>query len=414
MVFVSTSYYISSLILLLLVFVQVHDLVQYVERTNSKLSRLIAAIDNEDFSQQFYDNRKGDSFRELVQVLNGVIRKFSESRQQKEEALYYLQTVLDHSPVAIVVFDKQEQVEFINKAGLRLTGIRTATHLRDLQSFSGELVSILQEIGHEQTLQLRLIKDARLQNLSIRASKFGLYGKILTLVSLQNIHHELEEKELESWQKLMNVLTHEIMNSVTPITSLADTTAKMVATQEFEEKSTVSRALDTIRNRGEGLLQFTQAYRSVTRLPAPVMETFSAAPFFSSLALLFSKELQQKNIQIRLSVNENATILADPKLMEQVFVNLLLNAMEALENTADPLIEMSCVQQEGHFILSVRDNGVGISPENTDRVFVPFFTTKKNGSGIGLSISRQLLRLQGGHMEIDSAIGKGTTIRLLL
>lgn len=406
-------YYFSGLIVIAFLFIQTFDLIQYVERTNIKIARLVSAIDNEDFSLQFYENRKGDSFRELVQALNKVVERFGETRKAKEEAFQFLQSMMDHTPVSILVFDKQGQVEFCNRAIIQLLGVKSMANIEELREKHFELFQTLRDLGHEETRNFRLKKEAGLENLSIRATRFGLYGKVLTLVSMQNIHNELEGREMESWQKLMRVLTHEIMNSVTPISSLAETTAGLLEKQDFATREESLRALRTIQKRGEALLEFTRTYRSVTKLPQPHFEEVDCRLLLESVRALMEQAAGEAGAVIHIEVVEEIKLFADPGLLEQVLINLVLNALDAVRSHKNKDILLKALLQKGRSILTVEDQGEGIASTHIDKVFVPFFTTKEEGSGVGLSISRQLIRSMGGQIRLYSEEGKGTQVQLV-
>ncbi len=250
----------------------------------------------------------------------------------------------------------------------------------------------------------------------IHATVFHLHEDKYTLVSIQNIHLELEEKEMEAWQNLICVLTHEIMNSITPITSLAATTNYLLTAGDLDtaDADDVRQAVQTIQHRSEGLLHFVQNYRKLTRIPAPNFQIFPVAELFDRLQQLMHSQIDAAGAQLHLSVDPpGLELTADPELVEQVLINLLVNAAHALEGRAAGRIELTAhLDGRGHVLVEVADNGPGIVAEAMDKIFIPFFTTKQDGSGIGLSLSRQIMRLHRGNISVQSEPGEKTVFTL--
>lgn len=404
-VFFVKEYYFTAFILFFLLLVQTYDLLRFVERTNRRVQRLIDAIENEDFSTQFYEDIKGDSFRDLVNAMNGVIQRFGAIRRQREEALHFLQALMDHAPVSMLVLDKSGHIEFQNRAFKQMIGNRHIHHMAELEEHEAELAKALVDLGHEDARNIKLRRASGLENRSLRATRFAIFGKVLTLISIQNISSELESKEQESWQKLMRVLTHEIMNSITPLTSLAETAEDLLAQDAVANKPDIARALQTIHRRGQGLLNFTRAYRSVAKTTDVSWQKVVIIPLLEGIILLQSPEVEKRGLKLELVTTKELHIVADPSLLEQVLLNLLLNAMEA--SKSGDTIRITAEQKGNKTELCIHDQGSGISPDDLDKIFVPFFTTKASGSGIGLSISRQLLRQMGGSLRLESKEGEG-------
>ncbi len=403
------GFWISAGIVMSLVLVQSFDLIRYVEKTNLRLSRLLSAIENEDFSLQFYEDRKGDTFKELVTALNRVMQRFSETRKGREEAVHFLQTLMDQSPVAILVFDRKGIIHFQNRALNRMLGRENIRELDELKSDYPELYDVLQQLGHEETRNLSIRRGSTLENISVRAARFGLFGQVLNLVSLQNIYSELEGRELESWQKLMRVLTHEIMNSVTPIVSLAQSTASVLERNDFADKADAIRALQTIHRRGEGLMAFTQSYRSMNRVPRVNIARMDLGALLEGMLALMRTKAEERQVSLEHEIEKALWIEGDAALLEQVFINLFLNAFDALENRKTRRLFTQAGRNGNRIEVRLQDSGCGIPAENLDKIFVPFFTTKKEGSGVGLSISRQILRHMAASIRLESRENDGTT-----
>jgi signal transduction histidine kinase len=267
------------------------------------------------------------------------------------------------------------------------------------------------------------IEDEFLQ-ISAYATEFRMRGENFILVSLQNISSELEEKEIESWQKLIRVLTHEIMNSITPISSLASTVIQMLIEKSEEQISlnqldeddieAVENALVTIQGRSQGLLNFVDIYRNLTRIPKPNFRYFPVSELFERCEQLLKPKLNQLSIACSNTINpENLMITADPDLVDQVMINLMLNAIDAVKDKKDPFVSVSAyTNKNGRVVIELSDNGYGIKPDILDKIFMPFFTSKKDGSGIGLSLSRQIMHLHKGTITVKSKPNIGTTFSL--
>ena len=267
---------------------------------------------------------------------------------------------------------------------------------------------------------IKMTIQNRLLELSVSVADFKLREVPYKLISFQNIQKELEEKELDAWQKLIRILTHEIMNSVTPITSLASSINSLIAdnskTLDEEEMEDIRDGIYAIQKRGEGLLHFTETYRSLTKIPPPKFQLVEAQPLLERLHILFKPVLKKYGVQLNLKLPSNMVVfIADVELIEQVIINLLKNAIEAAREVTNPTIEIRATKtNEGKTFIEIQDNGKGIPQEVLDKIFVPFFTTKKEGSGIGLSLSRQIMRLHKGNIDVNSVIGKGTVFTLSL
>jgi len=253
---------------------------------------------------------------------------------------------------------------------------------------------------------------------------FRMRGEDFTLVSLQNISSELEEKEVESWQRLIRVLTHEIMNSITPISSLAVTVNDMLFERrgdayclrklDNEDIDSVETALRTIQGRSQGLLNFVETYRNLTRVPKPNFRYFPVKELFDRNLLLLKPKLEPHGIECSCVITpDNLMMTADPDLVDQVIINLVLNAIDAVKNRENPLITARALTTSaGRVVIELIDNGHGIKPDIIDKIFMPFFTSKKEGSGIGLSLSRQIMHLHKGTITVKSLPGEGTTFTL--
>ena len=297
--------------------------------------------------------------------------------------------------------------------------------IQELKKISEELSTTLMEIKAGEKKLVKLYVEDELLQLSIHATEFLMRGEKYLLVSLQDIHPELEQKEIESWQMLIRVLTHEIMNSITPISSLASTvqdiikeyqkTHEFASEEETEDLENIESAIATIEKRSKGLLNFVELYRNLTRIPKPHFRYFYIEEMFRRQMELMSSKIENQNIKVISRIfPSDLKLLADPDLIDQVMINLLLNAIDALKNNNNGTISLTAsVNMNNRTVIEVADNGIGISQDAMDKVFMPFFTSKKEGSGIGLSLSRQIMQMHKGSISVRSRTGNGATFTLV-
>ncbi len=409
----NTSLMISSATLIILIIWQVVSLVRYVERTNRKLSVFFDAVRHSDFSSSFSDQGLGKSFDELNQAFNEVIQAFQKTRAAKEEHFNYLQTVVQHVTTGIIVFTKNGRVSMVNNAFKRMFRNSNLRFISDMEKIDENLSELLMNIKAGESELLKVFYDNELLQLSVRATEFRMQGEDFVLVSLQNIHTELEAKEMDSWQKLIRVLTHEIMNSITPIVSLSSTvktllidekSVKLKSEIDADDVESAQSALNTIERRSQSLLNFVQVYRNLTRIPKPNFRHFPIKDLCDNAEQLLLPKIKERNIQFKCRiVPPGLTLTADPDLIEQVLINLLINSIHAVQDAETPKIQvLATAEGINHVNIAVSDNGYGIKPDNLEQIFVPFFTSKKEGSGIGLSLSREIMRLHKGNITVKS------------
>ena len=303
-----TNLYASVVVFVLLIIYQIYSLIRYVETTNRDLKRFLEAIGYSDFSQTFANKHMGKSFEELNKEFTQVIKKFQKAREEKEAHFRYLQTVVQHVGIGLISFLPNGQVGLINSAAKKLLGIPYLRNIRDLESIDKGFVDKLLKLQAGEKSLLKVEVDGETLQLAIYATYFQLQDMKYTLVSMQNIGQELEETELESWQKLIRVLTHEIMNSVTPISSLASTINKMLSEEgidfyrkhgEIEAVEDIRDAVETIEKRSNGLLHFVDTYRNLTRLPKPNFQIFSVSHLFKQIQQLMQPKVMEKKIDFQ-------------------------------------------------------------------------------------------------------------------
>jgi len=400
-------------------------LLHHVERPQRDMLRFFQAIEFSDFAQTFSTPRGDRTLEQLRSAFDRVIQLFHKSRVEQEAQFRYFQTVIQHVGIGIMVVAQDGRIDLINQRAKRLLGVRRLTQIDQLKSLHPKFAAAIVDLGPDEGAQVQ-IQDPESGDqvaFSLRAVKFVLHNESLTLISFQNIQNELESKESDAWQNLIRVLTHEIMNSVTPIASLAGTANRILGTVDgqirgdmaaAESLKDVKEAVRTIESRSHGLLRFVDSYRSLTRIPKPEFRIVSIRELFENVANLMSTTLQKKGVMFSQRVDpETLEITADAGLIEQVLINLVQNAIDwSVANPSAEVALRASLSSASRPIIQVSDNGPGIEQEALGKIFIPFFTTKQEGSGIGLSISRQIMRLHGGSISVQSTPGKETVFTL--
>jgi nitrogen fixation/metabolism regulation signal transduction histidine kinase len=413
------------LALVLLVIYQVVSLVRFTEKTNRDLSRFLLSIRYDDTSQTFTSKGLGTSFSELKDAFNEVMEKLRATRSENEVRARYLKTIIQHVGIGLLSYKADGTIDLINNAAKKLLKTSGFKNIRNFEETCPDLVNTLLHLKHGEKKLVKLSREDDTGYLSIFAHSFVLREEEYVLVSLQNIQEELEEKEMEAWQNLIRVLTHEIMNSITPISSMSSTLLGMIEKDgekdaksqegmESEELDDMADALTAIHRRSQGLMNFVSTYRNMTLIPKPKFRLLMVKELFGRVEKLMSHKMTDGNIAFEWTVSpETLELTADPDLMEQVMINLLLNAVSAVDGIKNPRITLSAMMsQEGGVVITVEDNGVGIEAEALEKMFIPFFTTKKQGSGIGLSLSRQILRLHHATIRAKSKPNEGAVFNI--
>lgn len=420
----NTQYYATMLTLSLLLAFQVASLLRYVHSTNRQLARFMEAIRHADFTQNFRQRGPGSSFRQLGQAFDELIIRFRQERSDRETQATYLHAFVDQLPIAVLALVDNDNIPISNTALRRLLGRQYINHLRQLDDFDPELASACRELlpGSERVLEINRDGEALFLTLSCSILRSG--GRQQKLISIQNIQSAMEAREMRAWQNLIRVMTHEIMNSITPITSLADTSSAYLreirdspAQHSGDTTATlddVEHALATIRSRGEALMRFVENYRSLTRLPAPRLRRFQVSELFDSVTSLMEPQAREAGVAIERHIRPATLALyADPDLLEQAMINLIRNAIDARAgNQEDRITLQADMLDRGRVALAVEDNGQGIEAEHLENVFIPFFTTRRGGSGIGMSIVKQIVSLNGGRINVQSSPGQGTVVTI--
>jgi len=391
--------------------IQFFELYRFTSQTNRKLTRFLESIKYSDFISGFTsDNQLGQSFKELNEAFNEVLEAFRKARSEKEEHWQYLNTVVQQVRTGILSFDDDGEVQLVNANAKKFMGVSSIQNLDELIEINSRLYKAIYDV---QPGKSTLYKGSSDLLLTIQATEMRLRGDTVKLVTLQNIQTELQRQELEAWQNLTKVLRHEIMNSITPISSLTSTLRDILeqdltkVNEHYELKNEgaddLRDGLDTIESRSKGLIKFIDAYREYTSLPHPTFKTFQLKDLISKVENLMRNEIKKAGIEFLVKLESNhLTVEADEEMIEQVLINLIKNAIEACQETKLAKVELKTRYLDEHILIEVTDNGPGIIGEALDKVFVPFFSTKKTGSGIGLSLSRQIMQMHNGNLYVNS------------
>lgn len=396
------------------VLIAAFSLYRFVNDTNRRLARFFESVRYSDFAIRFSSGKeKGDSFAEVNRQFNEVLEAFRQTRAEKEANLLFLNTIVQHLSTGLLAFDAQMNVLVSNNAAFQLLGVYRLHHLNDLPERHKTLIHFVQNLHTKGKI---LYQPEASRQLSVQGVSVNLQGRAVCLLTLQNIHPELQRKEADAWRNLTRVLRHEIMNSVTPIVSLVETAQDIVQHEMPKNPATLdlAEALDVVAVRSRGLVNFVEAYRNYTSIPQPRLDDIAVRPLLERVVQMTGSEQKEAGIVLEIFVEpEELKLRADASQLEMVLLNLVKNAREALVKSGSssgsgPRITLrASTDQRNRVFIEVEDNGPGIPPELLEEVFIPFFTTKPTGTGVGLSISRQIMQLHGGDIRISAAPGGG-------
>jgi len=407
---VEAAIYFASGLIALIVVAQLFELHYFISLTNRKLTRFLESVNYQDFITTFTsDNKLGKSFKDLNLAFNEVLEAFRKARSEKEEHWLYLNSVVQQVRTGLISFDDEGNIQLINSNAKKFIGQSNIKKLAELKLANPKMFDALEKVEPGKSVLYKEIDF----HLTIHATELRIRGSSVKLITLQNIQTELQRQELDAWQNLTRVLRHEIMNSITPISSLTSTLREILdhdmskVNSHYELKAEgaddLREGLNTIENRSKGLIKFIDAYREYTSVPQPKLKTVRLKDLIDNVSSLMRKELSKPNITFDHGCNsEYLTIQADEEMIEQVIINLVKNAIESIEGMPDGRISIYGKYSESSVVIEVTDNGPGIIKEAIGKIFVPFFTTKKTGSGIGLSLSRQILQMHNGSLTVES------------
>ena len=424
-IFGKSDFFFSQIIIFSLIALLFYELIRFVTTTSRDLRRLLMAIHHQDYSMSFGKRKLGKSFEDLSNDFNEVIRAFRNVKIEKEAQLQLLQVIIDQINIGVIAIRKRNEIIFINKSAeeiLDITGLKKWNiDFPLIQDIDREI----KEMRSHGNKLLELQIGAEIKQLAFHVNKATFIEEELDILTFHDIRSEIEQKEIEAWYKLIRILTHEIMNSITPLSSLTETilmllqnkggVQKDVSELSNEQISDIRNSVLTIQGRSEGILEFVDAYRKLTNIPHPEFEKVSIREVIENVKGLFIAEMDKCNISFKAKYPKSDLVInADKHLMEQVFINLVSNSIFALEKRDNPFIEINVFIDKNQKIVEITDNGKGIPIDKIDKVFIPFFSTREGGSGIGLSLSKQIIYMHHGRIKAKSEEGKGTTFRIEL
>ena len=378
-----------------------------------KVAFLFDAIENDDPAVHFYEHVVDKDASKVNVMLNRIACILQNIKKETVQREKYYELIMDFVETGIVVLDDKGNVFQKNQKVLKLLGLEVLTNVKQLSRISDNVEKAFTEAMPGQKQQVEYTTERGMVNLSMRVSGITIQDKPLRIIALNDINYELDEREIDSWIRLTRVLTHEMMNSLTPVTSLSETLLGLPGAQQDEE---LRQGLETIHATGKGLVNFVMSYRKLTRLPSPEPTLFDVRPFLERMIQLALHQHSYPNIHIVLEeVQEDLMVFADESLLTQVMTNLLKNAVQAIDDTSEGKIRLRAYCDDQDMVrIEVSNNGPKIALEVAEQMFVPFFTTKEDGSGIGLSLSKQIMRLQGGSIALLPYKDEWTTFVVML
>jgi two-component system, NtrC family, nitrogen regulation sensor histidine kinase NtrY len=398
-----------------------YETVRFVDQSERKLVSFLQSLNQNDFSVTFHESAKSQDY-DLHRAFNELNDTFKTLRSDKEAQHQLLQVIVETATVPMMCFKETDgRINIINDAAKRLFGVPFITDIKVLRRIEPSFLNLVQEIRDGEKESLKLTIDGKQTFLSVTSRHIVFKGTQLKLIAFHDVSSELAARESETWQKLLRVLTHEISNSAIPLSTLSSYIYELLYKQQHdlsglseEDRTDILISLRTIEQRSKSLKDFVINFRSVNQVPEPKMKKIDIQEFFKEITPLFRKELEKENIILTIrELTEPVIVYADKDLTMQVLINLVKNAIEAMSNLKEHKeISVICEKQGRYAHLHVADTGTGIEPDNLEQIFIPFFSTKRTGSGIGLSISQQIMQKQKGDITVRSTFGKGSAFTL--
>jgi nitrogen fixation/metabolism regulation signal transduction histidine kinase len=416
----------------LLILVQSQFLIKYVSNTNYSLVKFLEALKNEDYAVYFSPSKKGDSFVKVYEDFNFIIKKFERNKIEKEAQYTYFKYILEHVNLGIISIKKEdlfnehsnEEIPFLNRAACEILQQPQHKYWHRLAQHVPWLVAEIKKLKNGGKILVDFGDENERKQLSLEVLELQLLTTPYLIITFQDIRSEIEQKEIEAWHNVIKILAHEMLNSFTPVGSLASTIKTLTENEkgetlsldqlDAEDISDIHIAATTIKKRSDGLLTFVKDYRTISNVPIPKCVKINVKQFLTSIESLMLPVVKEAQITLKLlPIPSNATIYADDKLIEQVMINLINNSIHALQGQKNPTIKLSCTVSLDKTLIMVHDNGIGIEEKIMNQIFIPFYTTKKNGSGIGLSLSKNILKKHGGNLLVSSEVGLYTAFSLV-
>ncbi|MBI9052192.1 MAG: HAMP domain-containing histidine kinase [Bacteroidales bacterium] len=390
--------------------ISIAELFNFLNRMNNEFKTFLQALIYEDFSNYYSSKRKDKAG--IYNLFNQLNSKYKKIALEKEIQFTLIKNIIEHISIGIIVLDQDDKLVLNNTKLLTLFKCNKISALDKLFEKYPSLEEQIEKqiLGKPELVELNI--DGELLKISLNISRFKLEGVLYKLISFQDINVELDEQELLSWQKLIRVLTHEIMNSVTPISSLSSSLnallSKSVKDNRIEQKQLdyLKTGLDAVQERSEGLLKFSESYKKLTQLKHPDYIYLNVGALFENVLVLYKSKIDKCGIKTEILIDSKQELLADKFMIEQVLINLVKNSIEAISNLTNPSLTLRYFKENERLTIKIIDNGMGITSDKLDKIFIPFFTTKEKGSGIGLSFVRQVMRLHRGNVLVKSQAGE--------
>jgi nitrogen fixation/metabolism regulation signal transduction histidine kinase len=399
---------------------QLVELYRYHFKGKKELDQFVESVRYRDFSRHFSVKKAPLELRALRESFNQITDAFKEISKEKETSFQYLQKILELVNTGIISFNVEDgEIIWMNDALKKMLRLPYLKHIHSLANRDKGLYDEIISLKPTESKIAVVHLESHSFKILISGTAFQTDGKRFMLIAFQNINEALDETESKAWKKLLSVMTHEIMNSVAPISSLADTLKGrlQLAIPHLEDAGgavhDLEVGIDTIKRRSEGLLKFAETYRNLNKIIKPNVKQVLVRDLFENLYQLMEPTLDKKNIEMDIVLKDTGlSVEVDPSLIEQVLINLVVNAIEALKDRPNAMIVLSATSNNNKVAIKVADNGSGIPDDVLENIFIPFFSTKKTGSGIGLSLCKQIMMLHKGNIIVHSVPGQGTAFTL--
>jgi len=400
---------------------QVIELIRFQRKAQEEVDQFVESVHYRDFSRYFDVAQAPTELQSLRKGFNEINSTFKVISREKETQYQYLQKILELVDTGILSYATDDgEISWMNESLKIMLGIPYLKTIHSLEKRDNGLYRALIGLAPGAHEVVDVTRDHNLSKVLLSATAFQVNSRVFKLIAFQNVSEALDETEARAWQKLLSVMTHEIMNSVAPISSLADTLKNRIKNTSADAESRAGAfddlelGIETIRRRSEGLLKFAETYRNLNKISHPNLVKVYVRDLFENLYLLMQPTLDQKDIEMDIVLKDPDLMLeADTNLIEQVLINLVVNAIEAVKEKSDALITLSATRNAQQKVqVRVTDNGNGIPPELIDKIFIPFFSTRKTGSGIGLSLCKQIMMVHKGNIQVQSVVGEGTVFTL--
>jgi nitrogen fixation/metabolism regulation signal transduction histidine kinase len=412
--------------LLVILAIQVYMLVRSQNSINRELEKLFDSLNSSDTTTRFIAKSSNAEFNSIYRKFDMVLEQIQALKVDSLQKSEYLSALFEHLSIGVLSLTSMGNIQMQNSSARRILGAQTLKNINDLSNLDVNFANTVRDISPNESKLVSIYSNGTLQQLSVKSTLLKFARDEIKIVSFQNIRNELDEREMEGWQKLIRVLTHELMNSVGPISSTISTISELLSPESLSpsKSDTISsdvladivQGLKIIDERSKGMLDFVTRFRSLTLIPNPEFALHKIDEIIVCITLLMKEEAEKRGVEIIFRTSQsNVMAKVDRGMVEQILINLIKNAFEALNDSPNPTVTISVWTDSSHFAyIDIADNGMGVPDNIQDKIFVPFFTTRKEGTGIGLSLSRQLAKVQGGALALTKSTTAGTVFTLRL